>query len=219
MPRYQWTFRILLLTVVAIAAAALLAVDAQGVVIVSDTEMTGTVSDKRYDIYGNLTVPEGETLVLRNVTIVFHNPLDHGVGLRVQKGSTLRILDGDNDPLTTDDGSNINCTPDPWDLVVDGAVLFEVRNSVLEHLGRRYTDPDLGFLWGPWIEAATVDLDHATLYDLREVCRITSDQLTIANSRINGSEAQMITNVLSTLVTDSLLEVDRFLVQFGQRFE
>ena len=204
---------------VVVAAAALLAADAQGVVINGDTEMTGTVQDQRYDIYGNLTVPEGETLVLKNVTIVFHNPGDHAVGLRAQRGSTLRILDGDDDPLTTGDGSYINCTPGPWILTVNRAILFEVRNSVLEHVGRMYTDPDLGWLWGPWIEAESVDLDHATLYDARETWRMSGDQLTIADSRINGSEAAMIAEFGRAWVTDSLLEVKTFSVQYGLRFE
>jgi len=217
--RFEWTFRILLLTVVAVVAATLVAVDAQGVVINGDTEMTGTVSNKRYDIYGNLTVPEGETLVLRNVRIVFHNTVDNWVGLRAQNGSTLRILDGDNDPLTTGDASNITCTPDPWELVVDGAVLFEVRNSVLENLGLRYFDQELGWVYGPWIEATSVDLDHATLFDLRETLRMIGDRLTITDSHINGSEAGVIAEFGSVFVTDSLLEVYSFYVQNGQRFE
>lgn len=219
LPRSHWTFRILLLTVVAVAAAALLAVEAQGVVINGDTEMTGTVSNKSYDIYGNLTVPAGETLVLRNVRIIFHNPVDHEVGLRVQGSSTLRILDGDDDPLTTGDGSYINGTPDPWILVVDRALLFEVRNSVLEHMGRIYTDPDLGRLRGPRIEATSVNLDHATLYDARETWTMEGDALTIADSRINGSGAYINADFDRVQVTDSLFEVLQFNPVRGDRFE
>ncbi len=204
---------------VAVSAAALLAVDVQGVVINGDTEMTGTVQDQRYDIYGNLTVPGGETLVLKNVTIVFHNPGDHGVGIRAQRGSTLRILDGDDDPLTTDDGSYINCTPDPWILTVDRAILFEVRNSVLEHVGRMYNDPDLGLQRGPLIKATSVNLDHATLYDAKESWTMNGDTLTIADSRINGSEATMVAYFGDVRVTDSRLELRGFTAEDGQRFE
>lgn len=219
LPGFQWTYRILLLTVVAVAVAALLDADAQGVVINGDTEMTGTVSDNRYDIYGNLTVPPGETLELRNVTIIFHNPGDHEVGLRVKEGSRLRILDGDDDPLTTDDGSYMNCTPDPWILVVDRAVLFEVRNSVLENMGRAYTDPELGRLNGPRIMATSVELDHATLFDARASWMMSGDTLTIADSRIIGSGATMVADFGDVWVTDSILEVRGFTVQDGQRFE
>jgi len=204
---------------VAVAAAALLAVDAQGVVINGDIEMTGTVSNRQYDIYGNLTVPEGETLVLRNVRIIFHNPGDHEVGLRVQNGTTLRILDGDDDPSTTGDGSYINCTPDPWFLTVDRAVLFEVRNSVLEHIGVSYTDPDLGRMRGPWIEATTMTLDHATLFDAREIWTMEGDTLTIADSRINGSTPAIVAQFEIVLVSDSIFEVGQFNPVRGNRVE
>jgi hypothetical protein len=79
-----------------------------------DWNVTGDESytDEIFVLSGNLSIKTGGSLTLRNVTLAINCSTENGTyDIQVMDGGALNITDGDNDPATTDDRSNITDSP------------------------------------------------------------------------------------------------------------
>ena len=152
----------------------------------TDVVLSGVYSNTTIDAWGNVTVPEDATLVLINVTLVFH-PDDNLRGLFGKAGCIIKVLDGDGDPDTVADGSIITSTTSPWIITIVEGEAFTLRNSALDNIGIDMSEPN-GRQINQWeIEANTIDCIHSTI-DLADgyVCFIGTD--------ININASQLISN-------------------------
>ena len=126
--------------------------------IVGDAEIWGDHEDERFDVWGNLTVPFDATLTLRNVTIVFHTDANETYGIRLDQHASLRVLDGDDDPSTPGDASNITSTGVGWYLYDPDGIEFEMDGSRLGNLGRAHEEPEVGTVQGFWVVCVKVTI-------------------------------------------------------------
>jgi parallel beta-helix repeat protein len=110
--------------------------------------VTGTevYSDEIIVLSGNLTIQSGGSLTLKNVTLAMNCSNENGTHtIEVFSGGSLNITDGDNNPATTHDRSNITDSPfdsddmSPLDYrtsirVYDGATIT-MSNSIIRECG------------------------------------------------------------------------------------
>ncbi|MFH1285637.1 MAG: right-handed parallel beta-helix repeat-containing protein, partial [Candidatus Micrarchaeota archaeon] len=86
-------------------------------------------------VNGNLSIREGGSLTLRNVTLHM-NGTDNFVTLRVYEGGSLYVYDNDSSPLTMDDASNItNYTNFAFAVRIDDGANFVMENSEMSKVG------------------------------------------------------------------------------------
>jgi parallel beta-helix repeat protein len=91
---------------------------------------TRLITDLSVQLNGSFIVLNTGVVTLRNVHLVFNSSYTSQFGVDVHPFGELHILDGDDDPLTTFDQSNITSL-DPmygFHFVVEGSI-FELRNS------------------------------------------------------------------------------------------
>lgn len=179
---------------------------ASGVEYHSDQVMTGLVEDQRIEMWGNISIPEGGQLELRNVTVVFHPGAREPFGIRGYDDCTLVITDGDGNPDTMWDASNITSTTDPWFIIIDMAERFEVRNSMLSNMGRRHADPVLGDRWTSRINANVSMVNRSRVGNLELPLRFMGSSVTINGSTIR-SQYTVYLDVDSASISESSLEV------------
>ncbi len=120
-----------------------------------DWIVTGAESytDEEIILSGNLTVETGGSLVLANVTLAMNCSFNGQYHIRVNSGGSLIVTDGDNNPWTTDDFSNITDSPFDNDggggdykyfveVLSGGSV--SINNTIIRECGYS-SDPFYGF--------------------------------------------------------------------------
>ncbi len=178
----------------------------------SDIELTGLVEDTRIDLWGNLTVPAGERLELRNVTVVFHTGGPRPVGLRAHPDSTLILSDGDGDARTTDDMTNLTSDSAAWFFTVWNAERFEVRHAVLHHAGMEYSDPYYGTIQGIYIGAK--DIHIKGLIGSKDVIgmNLLGEKVSISASDLQGVPSGLSITSSECIILDSIFTFYYFLM-------
>ena len=144
--------------VATLAALSLMASSSQAKDIVGDTQMWGDYEDEHFDIWGNVTVPTDTTLTLKNVTIVFHTERNETRGIRLDLHASLIITDGDDDPSTRGDASNITSMGAGWYLYAPEGIELQVRASRLENLGVDHDEPGVGTVPGVRVVCPVVNV-------------------------------------------------------------
>lgn len=197
--------------IVTIASATLLMDCSTALELTEDTSLSGTFSDQTIDAWGNITVPEDGHLELRNVTLVFHTDDVDSLGIRAFPGSTIVLSDGDNDPGTETDATNVTSTGGPWFLIVENATRFEIRNSILQNIGKWVYDPILGSCWQTLIEASSISITWSRMENLSLAMVLEADDIYLSKSAITSDlpDRYMRLNLVSTTieVRDSTISI------------
>jgi parallel beta-helix repeat protein len=97
---------------------------------------TRTITDYSVQLNGSFIILNTGIVTLNNVHMVFNCSSVSEFGVRVHPFGELHILDGDNDPLTTFDQSNITSL-NPlkgFNMNIEGSI-FELRNSRISRCG------------------------------------------------------------------------------------
>jgi parallel beta-helix repeat protein len=134
-------------------------------------------TDEIIDLSGNLTIHPGAVLTFRNVTLRMNvtefSPLYH---IEILEGGTFYILDGDEDPKTTFDASNItdsifdndNLLADESDyryaFKVRPEGYLEIRNSQIREIGSMWHKD--WEEWGIFYEAKNLVVRNSTFSNL-----------------------------------------------------
>jgi len=109
------------------------------------------VGNETIILNGNLTVQTGASLTLRNVTLLINSTSAVEYAIEVQAGATLRILDLDGNPATTNDATVIDRYDSSYTYffrAYSGSTL-EIKNSMIKRCGAATTIPIYA---GPYIE-------------------------------------------------------------------
>ena len=176
----------LLCCFILVAITGLIAVSSLGESFNIDLERTGIYENARWDLWGNLTVPQNGTLDLRNVTITFHQDANGPYGLRALIGSSLILTDYDDDPYTTGDRTNITSVGGPWFFVMRGASNLTTSGAELSNVGLDYTDPNLGRVRTIELMVGAIDLTDAS------ITNVETDVIVDTGSfRLNGTKMLM----------------------------
>jgi parallel beta-helix repeat protein len=107
---------------------------------------TVSLSDEIIVLTGNLTIESGGSLTLKNVTLAMNSSSASGQKIiNVNNGGSLIVTDGDNDPTTSHDFSNITDSPFDIDddsgtdisyqLFVYPGAFFSINNSIIHECG------------------------------------------------------------------------------------
>jgi parallel beta-helix repeat protein len=94
-------------------------------------------SNETIVLSGNLTVSNNASLTFKNVTLIMNCTSAGQYIIEVQSGSSMYILDLDNNNVTRDDASNITAVDSnyPYLFWVDDGTHFEMRNSEIHRCG------------------------------------------------------------------------------------
>jgi hypothetical protein len=177
--------------------------DAQGTEYHSDMAMSGVIENERIDIWGNLTVPDNSALTLRNVTLVFHCEGGVSYELRVGKGASLHVSDGDGDRSTVNDRSHVSSVGSPWFLSGDDVRFFELTDSEFKGLSDDYVNEPPWSRWSKMV-ADRILIADAELSDIRGFLFLRGVQgLEVSNSMINGSYHRVEATGLTVLINGS----------------
>lgn len=173
-----------------------------------NVQLTGVHRDKVIEVWGVVTVPANSSLVLQNVTLLFHKENVSSCGIRMEAGSSLEVQDGDDDPDTTEDASTVAATGGAWFIYGVDARRFSVGNSALVNVSVTWRDPWSGMYMGSRINADLIDIDHASvlvgpqdLTLLGGIVNITGSTVrTIAGARslnLRGDRVQVLDSTLT----------------------
>jgi parallel beta-helix repeat protein len=137
-----------------------------------DWNVTGVESytDEIFVLTGNLTILAGGALTLRNVTLAINCTTENGTyDIQVMDGGSLNITDGDNDPATTDDRSNITDSPFDTDDYTDVDYRYSIKawqgssisieNSIIREAGFPFGTNDYGL----YIYTDNVNIQNCTI--------------------------------------------------------
>ena len=182
MQRSLLTLYIIFTALATMAAVTLLASVSGAETFNGDTQLWGTHENKTVDIWGNVTVPADSTLTLRNVTMVFRTDLGGVYGLRMEKGASLLVHDGDDDPSTPGDASVIKSSGETWYIMAIDAARLEIRASRIENLGRRHEETGRGWVEGVWITCDAVELWESEILCVDCLGEVTSPTVDIKGS-------------------------------------
>lgn len=126
-------------------------------------QLTGVHEDKVIEVWGTVIVPSNSSLVLENVTLLFHKDNASVCGIWLAPGSKLEIRDGDGDPDTTEDASTVTSTGGEWFFASVNARRLTVVNSAIINCSRPWWDPTVGRTVSSVIRADYIDIDHASM--------------------------------------------------------
>jgi parallel beta-helix repeat protein len=158
---------------------------------------TEVFSNEIIILSGNLTVQSGTSLTLINVTLAMNCTTDNGLyTIEVLSGGSLIITDGDNDPATKDDRSNITDSPfdtddrSPSDYrtairINDGASLF-MNNTIVRECGYSGGGQDVGL----YIDGADyINIQNCTFVNnAQAIAGHHSDNSVIGYNEIRNSD-------------------------------
>jgi hypothetical protein len=153
-----------------------------------DVELTGLHKDKTIECWGNISVPIGGSLTLKNVTLIFHTTENTTLGLIGSSGSIIEIVDGDGDHRTYTDASNLSSTNGPWFIIVDNGDRFTIRNSMLTDLALIFNDTDGRTIYGSEVEADHIRFTNAMVELAHRRLTLKSDHMTLFASSINKGD-------------------------------
>jgi parallel beta-helix repeat protein len=154
---------------------------------------TVSLNDEIIILSGNLTILSGGSLNLGNVTLAINNtPGGQQFEIEVYEGGSLNIFDGDNNPATTHDSSNITDSPfdidngtvsDPGYMMrINSGANLSIRNSIIHECG--YYG-----IWGLNIMTdENVTIENSTFLDKRGVNYQGGGNITIKNCNFSSSK-------------------------------
>jgi hypothetical protein len=155
-----------------------------------DVSLSGNITDQLIDVWGNVTIPAGERLELKNTSLTFRSDSGEDRYLHCGVGSSLVVVDGDGDP-DTDDGSLVTSWNCRWFAVGDDMDSVVIGRSVVEGLGddwdpRNPSDPTSLKVSG------SLDIFNTTFRDMRGIFFLRSlETLTIHGSSFGGNYSQL----------------------------
>jgi parallel beta-helix repeat protein len=143
--------------------------------------VTGTesYSDESIVLTGNLSIKSGGSLTLKNVTLAMNCTFANATyTIEVLSGGTLIIMDGDNDPSTTSDRSNI--TDSPFDIDdrspadyrtavrVYPSTTLSIENSLVRECGAPYVGSENV---GLYVDTHNANIQNCTFVNMKNGIR------------------------------------------------
>ena len=134
---------------------------------------------------GTLRIPFGFTLTLHNITLVMDANASNGQSvIDVEKGGSFFVFDGDGNPATTGDASNITRSGAyGYKFMVLKGSNFTLENSEVHYAGYMSTSPTPAE-YGIYIESNNVTISHSLLSSNNEAIRMTGAEFKIDNCTI-----------------------------------
>jgi len=145
------------------------------------------VGNETIELNGNLIVNRFGSLTLKNVTLVFMNQEQGQYGIEVRSEGTLRIMDLDGKPETTDDRTIIKSSEKDRQfkfLVKEGAD-FLLKNSEVSNCGYDWGDDGKG---GLTVKAKNSRVENTNFHHCYNGLYILSEFNTIIGCRASDNE-------------------------------
>jgi len=161
-------------------------------------------SNETIILSGNLTVSNNASLTFRNVTLIMNCTSAGQYIIEVKPGSSMYILDLDNDNTTTEDASNITAADSdyPYLFWVDDGTHFEMRNSELHRCG---ITPAIVSWSGLYIQTDDAIIDHNLISHNADGIVLYGSDATVSNNTItwNNQSGIMATHWSNGTIVDN----------------
>ena len=140
-------------------------------------------SNETIILSGNLTVLNNASLTFKNVTLIMNCTSAGQYIIEVKPGSSMYILDLDDNNMTTEDASNITAADSnyPYLFWVDDGTHFEMRNSELHRCG---ITPAIVSWSGLYIQTDDAIIEHNLISHNADGIVLYGSDATISNNTI-----------------------------------
>ena len=147
------------------------------------------VWNETINLNGHLKINDGGNLTFRNITLIMNCNKDGDFKIKVKDGGKFSILDYDNNPLTTNDRSNITANNNLYEFkfLVDEGAEFIMKNSELSECGYHWYGED-GIV-GLTIKANNTIIESSYFYNnYRGISFYSSNNNSIINNTIYSNK-------------------------------